>query len=43
MILAPLLFLPFSKLLFLTFDLVYRPPAEADYAAPSEPAAGRRA
>jgi hypothetical protein len=42
MILAPLMFLPYSKVLFLAFDLLFRPPVEADFAAPSEPAAGRR-
>jgi uncharacterized protein (DUF983 family) len=43
MVLAPFLFLPFSKVLFLAFDLLFRPPVEADYAAPPEPAAGKRA
>jgi hypothetical protein len=43
MLLAPLLFLPFSKVLFLAFDLCFRPPVEADFSAPSEPAIGRRA
>jgi hypothetical protein len=43
MILAPLVFLPFSKVLFLAFDLLFRPPVEADYSAPSEPAASLRA
>lgn len=42
MILAPVAFLPFSKLLFLSFDLQFRPPVEADFAAPSEPARARR-
>ncbi len=43
MILTPLVFLPFSKVLFLAFDLFFRPPVESDFAAPSEPAASRRA
>jgi len=43
MLLIPLVFLPFSKMLFLSFDLCFRPPVEADFSAPSEPAAGRRA
>lgn len=43
MVLAPFLFLPFSKVLFLAFDLLFRPPSDADYAAPPEPAAGKRA
>lgn len=43
MVLAPVAFLPFSKLLFLAFDLVFRPPTESDFASPSEPAARRRA
>lgn len=42
-VIAPVAFLPFSKLLFLAFDLVFRPPTEADFAASSEPAARRRA
>lgn len=43
MVVAPFVFLPFSKVLFLAFDLLFRPPVEADFAAPTEPAAGRRA
>jgi uncharacterized protein (DUF983 family) len=43
MLLIPFLFLPFSKVLFLAFDLCFRPPVEEDFAAPSEPAAARRA
>jgi uncharacterized protein (DUF983 family) len=43
MVVAPFLFLPFSKVLFLAFDLLFRPPMEADFTAPREPAAGRRA
>lgn len=42
MILAPVAFLPFSKLLFLSFDLLFRPPVESDFSAPSEPAGTRR-
>jgi hypothetical protein len=42
MILAPVMFLPFSKLLFLAFDLRFRPPVEADFLPPSEPAIDRR-
>lgn len=42
MLLAPLAFLPFSKVLFLAFDLCFRPPVEADFSAPREPAARRR-
>lgn len=41
MIAAPVVFLPFSKVLFLAFDLLFRPPVESDFSAPSEPA-GRR-
>ena len=43
MLLIPFLFLPFSKVLFLAFDLCFRPPVVEDFAAPSEPAAARRA
>jgi hypothetical protein len=43
MIAAPLVFLPFSKTLFLAFDLYFRPPVEGDFTTPSEPAAARRA
>lgn len=43
MVAAPIAFLPFSKLLFLAFDLVFRPATEADYSAPREPATRRRA
>jgi hypothetical protein len=42
MLLIPFLFLPFSKVLFLAFDLCFRPPVETDFSAPSEPAAIRR-
>ena len=31
MIVAPLILLPFSKLLWLAFDLVFRPPTPADF------------
>jgi len=43
MVLAPVLFLPFSKVLFLAFDLLFRPPMESDFDAPSEPAPNLRA
>jgi uncharacterized protein (DUF983 family) len=33
---------PFSKTLFLAFDLLVRPPSEEDFAAPHEPAPSRR-
>lgn len=42
MIITPLAFLPFSKVLFLAFDLHFRPPTEADFSVPAEPAARRR-
>ncbi len=42
MVVTPMVFLPFSKMLFLAFDLRFRPPAEADFSAPPEPAARRR-
>jgi hypothetical protein len=42
MIIAPVVFLPFSKLLFLAFDLRFRPPVEADFSAPPDPAVSRR-
>ena len=42
MIAAPFAFLPFSKTLFLAFDLYFRPPVEGDFTAPPEPAVGRR-
>jgi hypothetical protein len=42
MIAAPFGFLPFSKTLFLAFDLYFRPPVEGDFSAPPEPAATRR-
>ena len=42
MIAAPFAFLPFSKTLFLAFDLYFRPPVEGDFSAPPEPAGARR-
>lgn len=42
MVVAPIAFAPFSKMLFLAFDLLFRPPVEADFTAPSEPAGHRR-
>ena len=33
----PIVFFPFSKTLFLAFDLLMRPPDEHDFAAPHEP------
>lgn len=44
MLIAPFACFPFSKTLFLAFDLLVRPPTEADFAAPHEQArhAGRR-
>jgi hypothetical protein len=38
MAIAPFAFFPFSKTLFLAFDLVVRPPGEEDFAAPHEEA-----
>lgn len=38
MIAAPLLFFPFSKTLFLAFDLWCRPPDDDDFRQPHEPA-----
>ncbi len=37
MVAVPVLFFPFSKTLFLAFDLLIRPPSEDDFAAPHEP------
>ncbi len=34
----PVVFFPFSKTLFLAFDLLMRPPDEEDFVAPHEPA-----
>jgi hypothetical protein len=31
MVVAPVLFYPFSKTLFLAFDLIFRPPAPEDF------------
>ena len=31
MVIAPFLFFPFAKLLFLAFDLTFRPPAPDDF------------
>ena len=36
MVVFPFLFFPFSKTLFLAFDLLMRPPGEEDFAAPHE-------
>jgi uncharacterized protein (DUF983 family) len=36
MVLFPILFFPFSKTLFLAFDLLMRPPEDEDFAAPHE-------
>jgi hypothetical protein len=35
MILAPLILFPFSKLLWLAFDLVFRPPTPEDFTSGS--------
>ncbi|HET7468347.1 MAG TPA: DUF983 domain-containing protein [Gemmatimonadales bacterium] len=37
MVVFPIVFFPFSKTLFLAFDLLMRPPDEPDFAAPHEP------
>jgi uncharacterized protein (DUF983 family) len=37
MVVFPILFFPYSKTLFLAFDLLIRPPDEADFVAPHEP------
>jgi len=42
MVLAPVFFFPFSKTLFLAFDLWVRPPAEEDFAVPHEVARRHR-
>lgn len=39
MIVAPFAGFPFSKTLFVAFDLLVRPPVEDDFDAPTEPAA----
>jgi len=31
MVIAPFLFYPFSKTLFLAFDLIFRPPSPEDF------------
>jgi hypothetical protein len=36
MLVSPFAFFPFSKTLFLAFDLLVRPPTEEDFAAPHE-------
>lgn len=36
MVAVPILFFPFSKTLFLAFDLMVRPPTDADFEAPRE-------
>jgi hypothetical protein len=36
MVVFPFAFFPFSKTLFLAFDLLIRPPGEEDFAAPHE-------
>lgn len=36
MVIVPLAFFPFSKTLFLAFDLLVRPPGDEDFAAPHE-------
>jgi hypothetical protein len=38
MVVVPFVFFPFSKTLFLAFDLLVRPPEAGDFAAPREPA-----
>ena len=38
MLVVPFAFFPWSKTLFLAFDLMVRPPSEDDFAAPHEPA-----
>lgn len=42
MVVFPILFFPFSKTLFLAFDLFVRPPEEGDFAAPHEEARRRK-
>jgi hypothetical protein len=36
MVVFPVIFFPFSKTLFLAFDLLMRPPDDEDFAAPHE-------
>ena len=42
MVVFPFLFFPFSKTLFLAFDLLVRPPGEEDFSAPHEESRVRR-
>ncbi len=42
MIVAPVLFFPFARTLFLAFDLIFRPPKPDDYPGPHEPGAAAR-
>ena len=42
MAISPFAFFPFSKTLFLAFDLWVRPPTEADFTLPHEPARRHR-
>ena len=43
MVVFPFVFFPFSKTLFLAFDLLVRPPASDDFAAPARGVAAARA
>src|SRR5262249_46233839 len=38
MVIVPIVFFPFSKTLFLAFDLMVRPPADEDFVVPHEEA-----
>jgi hypothetical protein len=42
MVVFPFVFFPFSKTLFLAFDLLVRPPDEKDFSAPHEETRVRR-
>jgi hypothetical protein len=42
MLVSPFLCFPFSKTLFLAFDLLVRPPTDADFIAPHEPSRAER-
>jgi hypothetical protein len=42
MLISPFAFFPFSKTLFLAFDLLVRPPADEDFSAPHEEARRHR-
>ena len=42
MVVFPVLFFPYSKTLFLAFDLLVRPPTEEDFAVPHEEARRHR-